>query len=87
MKSLQKISGSRSEDVAVVQMHIGNCLYTYRQQRDRFQNIQLSHEERQDAYQKMVKAFELLQNWREVREDILKRRPSDKKQREGALHC
>ena len=73
MKHLAKIKGPRDCSLVEVTTHIASLMYQYRQDRAIFEDSNLSFEARQSAYVRSLRAFELLQNWKEVRADILKK--------------
>jgi len=73
MKKLQQVKGMRDCNILEVSLHIANLTYQYRQDRKIFSDERLSHEARQEAYQRMCKTRELVEAWKEVRNDILKK--------------
>ena len=73
MKALMKATGPRDCSLVEVTVHIASLSNHYRENRKVFETESLSFEVRQAAYAQSVKAFDLLNRWKEVRADILKR--------------
>ena len=81
MKKLEKIKGPRDCSLVDVTLHIANLTYQYRQDRDVFQDERQTHETREEAHNRMSKAKDMCDHWKEIRANILKSTPADKE------HC
>ena len=73
MKELVAVKGPRDSSLVEVTLHIANLVHQYREDRKIFENDLLPHEDRNEAARRMCKAQDLLENWKDVRRDILKK--------------
>ena len=80
MKQLMKVKGPRDCSLVEVTVHIASLSQHYRENREIFETESLSFEVRQAAYSQSVRAFDLLNRWKEVRADILKKGGTTRKE-------
>ena len=75
MKRLAKARGLRDCSLIEVTLHIANLAHQFKEDRKIFENEELSHDARAEAYTRMLKAKDLLSHWKEIRKDILRSKP------------
>ena len=73
MKTLKKVAGPRDCKLVEVTIHIANLGFQIKQDRKIFEDRRQTHEARQEAHTRMVKAMELMNKWKEVRNEILQK--------------
>jgi len=70
MKVLKAVSGPRDCTIVEAMLHVANCEYEYKKAHRVFEDKARTHQERVSALLRMMKARELADAWKEVREDI-----------------
>ena len=73
MKELVAVKGPRSLGIVEVTLKIANIVYQYREDRRLFEDPEKDFETRQAAYVRLCRGKELLDSWKKVRADILKK--------------
>jgi len=73
VKALMKVSGPRSLGIVEATLKIANIVYQYREDRRVFEDTEQDFETRQAAYVRLCRGKDLLESWKEVRADILKK--------------
>lgn len=74
MKKLVHASGPRDSSLMEVTLHIANLGYQIKCDREIFEDKKQTNQARLDALERMHKGIELLSRWKEVRQDIIKKR-------------
>ncbi|MBN2324628.1 MAG: hypothetical protein JXQ30_12905 [Spirochaetes bacterium] len=73
MKQLIKCTGPRDMSLVEFTLRIANLAYQYQKDRKVFEDTAHTFEDRQAAYTRMVRAQSMLESYKGVRRDILKK--------------